>query len=198
MKTLRQVTYVAPPPPVQLTAEHRKYVDAYSNPGYKMHGSRQDNAQQDLREILCRTTLLDVGCGRGEMLDFANYLGFEKAQGVEVVPYLCDGVRVIQAVGTNLPFEDGAFDVVICNDVIEHIPQGEDEALCREILRVARKHILITTNNMPSTLATGEELHINKRPYTEWDSLFRLWFGATVTWIPTNGSHSTERWRVDL
>jgi SAM-dependent methyltransferase len=163
-----------------------------------MHGGRQKNAQDDLQAIPIRTSLLDVGCGRGEMLDFAMSIGFRYVRGVEIVPYLCDGERVIFAPCHALPFGDGEFDTVISNDVIEHVLRGDDELLCREMRRVAKRHILITANNMPSTLPDGTDLHINKRPYQEWDALFRGWFGGAVTWIPTNGIHATERWRIDL
>ncbi len=180
-------------------AEHAKYVKAYAIEGYRMHGSRLENAQQDIAELPMRGSLLDVGCGRGELLDYATERGFDPVQGTETVPALIDGERVVFAEGHALPFEDKSFDVVICNDVIEHVLQGDDELLCNELKRVARSHILITANNAPSIDHIGEELHINKRPYEEWDALFRKWFFPhRVSWIPTDHSHETERWRVDL
>jgi SAM-dependent methyltransferase len=48
----------------------------------------------------------------------------------EVFPEL-DAVRVDV---TNIPFEDGEFDVVICNHVLEHVP--EDDVAMGEIFRV--------------------------------------------------------------
>jgi SAM-dependent methyltransferase len=174
-------------------AEHAKYVKAYSIDGYRMHGSRLENAQADIAALPMRGSLLDVGCGRGELLDFAAERGFDPVRGTETVPFLIDGKRVVFAEGHKLPFADKSFDVVICNDVIEHVLPGDDEMLCRELARVARHHILITANNAPSASHIGEELHINRRPYAEWDALFREWFGGTVTWIPTNHTHETER-----
>lgn len=180
------------------SAEFAKYVKAYAIDGYRMHGQRLENAQSDIASLPIRGSLLDVGCGRGELLAFARERGFDPVQGTETVPDLIDGETVVYAEGHALPFGDKSFDVVICNDVIEHVLPGDDEALCKELLRLARHHILITANNAPSVGHIGEELHINKRPYAEWDRLFREWFGGTVTWIPTNHLHETERWRVDL
>jgi ubiquinone/menaquinone biosynthesis C-methylase UbiE len=37
---------------------------------------------------------------------------------------------------TNLPFKDSAFDIVICSEVLEHIP--ENEAAVRELVRVLK------------------------------------------------------------
>ena len=47
--------------------------------------------------------------------------------------------------GYNLPFADKAFDVLTCVDVIEHV---EDyDRLIREMLRVSRKGVFISTPN---------------------------------------------------
>lgn len=179
-------------------AEQLRYAVAYDSPGYRCQGSRLDNARADLSAIPVRTSYLDVSCGRGEMLDYARKIGFEHVIGTEVVEALLNK-DVFYAQAHDLPFTDKCVDVASCFDVIEHLIPGDDEALCRELLRVARKHILITANNAPSCMATGEDLHINKRPYKEWDALFREWFApGAVTWIPTNHTHETERWRVDL
>jgi hypothetical protein len=89
--------------------------------------------------------------------------------------------------------------VVSLFDVIEHLIPGDDELACRELARVAKRHILITANNRPSFNKAGDDLHINKRPYEEWDQLFKSWFhGARVTWIRGHRSYISEAWRVDL
>lgn len=178
--------------------EHWKYREAYAKDGYRMHGPRMDNARQDLADIPLRTSYLDVGCGRGEMLDYATELGFKRVRGTEIVPDLIDGFKVHYGEVHALPFEGKKFDVVSAFDVIEHLVPGDDEALCKEMQRIARKYVLITANNTPSCSHIGEELHINKRPYAEWDALFKQWFNGTVVWIPTTGNHQTERWKVYL
>jgi ubiquinone/menaquinone biosynthesis C-methylase UbiE len=120
-------------------------------------------------------------------------------QGTEVVPALIDGQRVVRAEAHALPFADKSFDVVSLFDVIEHLIPGDDEAVCREMARVSRRHVLITANNKPSFNKAGDDLHINKRPYEEWDRLFRSWFPGAVHWLtgaPRN--HVSEGWRIDL
>lgn len=181
------------------TVEAAKYAKAYRAPNYRMGGGRMLDAVADLSALPCRGSYLDVGCGRGEMLLHALEIGFLHVQGVDVVPDLTDGDLVHLAYGHDLPFADGAFDVVSMFDVIEHLPAGDDEIVCREIGRVARKHVLLTANNRPSRLPTGEDLHINIRGYAEWDELFRQWFGgAEVTWIKTPREYVSEGWRIDL
>lgn len=177
--------------------EHAKYVRAYANPKYRMGQTRMDDTLRDL-QALPRGSLLDVGCGRGEILAHAERLGFAPVQGVEMVPALIDGRRVVRGEAHALPFPDQSYDVVTLFDVIEHLLPGDDELACREMARVARRAILLTANNKTSRNAIGEELHVNRRPYQEWDTLFRAWFPGTVTWIRGPRQHVSEAWRVDL
>lgn len=176
--------------------EHKKYVRAYTVSEYGMGQRRMADTLRDLT-ALPRGSLLDVGCGRGEILDHALSLGFGPVAGTEVVPSLIGG-RVVYGEVHALPFSARAFDVATMFDVIEHLIPGDDELACRELARVARKHILVTANNETSQRATGEELHINRRAYEEWDALFRLWFPGSVTWISEERQHPSQAWRVDL
>jgi SAM-dependent methyltransferase len=182
-------------------AEHAKYVKAYTIETYRMGGARYTDAVRQLAELPCRGSYLDVGCGRGEMVREAMQLGFAPVCGVEVVPNLVDGRRVIYAEGHALPFLDRSWDVVTLFDVVEHLLPGDDEAVCRELVRVARRHILITANNHESTLPDGTVLHINRRPYAEWERLLAEWFApgaAAVTACDNIAYERSPMWRVDL
>jgi hypothetical protein len=87
-------------------------------------------------------------------------------------------------------------------DVIEHLIPGDDELACRELARVARHHIINTANNKPSISKPAKDvLHINRRPYEEWNTLFHKWFlGARVRWISkgVKRAYISEAWRIDL
>jgi ubiquinone/menaquinone biosynthesis C-methylase UbiE len=181
-------------------AEHAKYVDVYAKqPAYRMKVQRRADAVNDLKRLRTRGAYLDVSCGRGDMLTEAIRLGFSPVHGTEIVPQLIDGQRVVRAEVHSLPFSDKSFDVVTMFDVIEHLIPGDDEAACREMVRVARKHIILTANNRPSFSKAGADLHINKRPYPEWDRLFTKWFApGAVTWIKGHRHYVSEAWRIDL
>lgn len=177
--------------------EHAKYFRCYGElPNYRMGDLRKADAVKDLEALPVRGSYLDVSTGRGEMLNHAEALGFSPVMGTEVVPGLLVGGRVVHGEAHALPFNAKSFDVVTMFDVIEHLIPGDDEAGCRELHRVARKHILLTANNKPSVY-DGEDLHINKRPYQEWDSLFRKWFPGKVIWLGDR-SYVSEAWRIDL
>lgn len=179
-------------------AEHVKYLRAYRNPSYAMGQDRMADAVTDLKALPTRGNYLDVACGRGEMLRHAERLGFAPVFGVEIVPDLIDGNRVGRGEAHALPCPDKCFDVVTLFDVIEHLPPGDDELACRELARVARAHVLLTANNHESRNLDGDVLHINIRPYEEWDRLFRAWFPGTVTHITGTRHYHSECWRVDL
>jgi 2-polyprenyl-3-methyl-5-hydroxy-6-metoxy-1,4-benzoquinol methylase len=180
-------------------AEHAKYNRAYAlNPNYRMKKERLADAVNDLRALPCRHSYLDVSCGRGEMLLEAKKLGFSLVTGTEIVADLLRP-NVFYSEVHDIRLVTNFAEVVTMFDVIEHLIPGDDELACRELARVASKHVLLTANNKPSFNKAGDDLHINKRPYAEWDRLFRAWFApAKVTWIRGKRSYVSEAWRVDL
>jgi ubiquinone/menaquinone biosynthesis C-methylase UbiE len=179
--------------------EHLKYERAYTNKRYRMKNERRMDAVNDIKRLPVRGSYLDVGCGQGDMLDWAERLDFRPVHGTEIVASLIDRKRVSYAEVHALPFIDSAFNVVTMFDVIEHLIPGDDERACLELQRVAKHHVVLTANNGPSFNKFGDDLHINKRPYDEWDSLFRKWFNqGKVTWIKGDRNYISEAWRIDL
>ena len=176
--------------------EFAKYESVYRIEDYRMGDRRKADAKDDLAALPCRGAYLDVGCGRGEMLAYADELGFASVHGTEIVSYLIGG-RVLGGEAHALPFGDDSMDVASLFDVIEHLVPGDDEAVCREMARVATRHILLTANNAPSR-SLGVELHINRRPYDEWDALFRRWFSCARVTRLGPGRFPSGRWRIDL
>jgi SAM-dependent methyltransferase len=89
--------------------------------------------------------LLDVGCGTGllaERLDAAGYetTGVDPSAGMlDVLRARAPQVRAVHASGIALPFEDGAFDVVLCVAVLHHVADpGDVRRTLEEMVRVAR------------------------------------------------------------
>lgn len=87
--------------------------------------------------------LLDCGCGTGDYLPHFSALGWH-ASGVE---FLSDKVAAAREAGRgpevvsqgdlqNLPFEGGSFDILLFNEVLEHVPS--DRAALSEAFRVLK------------------------------------------------------------
>jgi SAM-dependent methyltransferase len=182
--------------------EFEKYRHVYAAlPNYRMGELRMVDARADLLWSVKRhcNNYLDIGCGRGEMLDYAADVFGLEAMGTEIVPELCDGVRVRELPIHELDqFGFGAFDFVTAFDVIEHLLPGDDMTLIHQLGRIAGKCLALTANNKPSVdPTTGADLHINKRPYNEWDSIIRgilepVW---TVE-RQTDKQYVSETWRA--
>jgi len=159
-------------------SEIDKYRHVYAAlPSYRMGPVRLRDAMDDLawaRSLDC-LSYLDVGCGRGEMLERAREVGFVTVMGAEAVPELCGGtVHEVTADTIADTFGAGAFDFASSFDVIEHLLPGDDVALLQNLGAVARRCVVVTANNRRSVdPTTGADLHINKRPYDEWERIVR-------------------------
>jgi SAM-dependent methyltransferase len=97
-------------------------------------------------------TVLDVGTGTGRAVRGLQEAGF-RAVGVEPVRELIEaGVRLgtdahalVRGDGARLPFRDGSFDAVCEFGVLHHV--RDPRPLVREMLRVARKVVLLSDTN---------------------------------------------------
>lgn len=97
-------------------------------------------------------TVLDVGCGRGDVLSRLNG---------KVLAFGCDlshrglmhvGGKVALARAEHLPFRNASFDLVLCSEVLEHLTEDHMLEVCREMIRVARHYIVITVPNREDLL----------------------------------------------
>lgn len=107
--------------------------------------------------------LLDVGCGRGFLL---NYIGENtnlQTTGCDLYDKVPTLKKAAYKKGTiyKLPFEDNEFDVVTCSHTIEHLRELPDAI--NELKRVARKQLIIVTPCQRYYYFTMD-LHLNFYP----------------------------------
>lgn len=149
-----------------LTAE--EYADLYRKHPRVHEGT--DNSEACIRRIVqCVTgeSVVDVGCGTGALL---SRIRRERAPGrLTGVDFVIDdaskleGIEYVAAKIEDLPFEDGAFDTVICTHVIEHVL--EYRKAIAELRRVAKKRLIIVVpRERESRYAFNP--HFNFFPYT--------------------------------
>ena len=98
--------------------------------------------------------LLDVGCSRGQFVDFAAQAGFN-AEGVEPAPDIAAaaralGLNVLTGLLEEQHYPDAAFDVASLFEVVEHL--REPLPLLRECRRVLKPGgiLIISTGNAAS------------------------------------------------
>jgi SAM-dependent methyltransferase len=122
-------------------------------PSYVWRSGQERRLQLIRRYITLEDAwILDVGCGLGtymkRFLDFTPH-----AYGMDIsVKRLQEAkakglANVVAAVGETLPFADGSFDVIVFNEVIEHV--ADDRQSIADAVRVLRPggHVVIYAPN---------------------------------------------------
>ena len=66
-----------------------------------------------------KENILDVGCGDGLFLEFLLNKGYKKVRGCDIKS-IVKSYEIDEADATDLPYEDGFFDVVTLINVMEH------------------------------------------------------------------------------
>ena len=108
-------------------------------------------------------SILDVGCGDGRVTG-----GFQNTQRkVFGVDYAFSSVKSLGQSGVcassaKLPFPDNSFDMVLCCEVLEHLPEELMVATAQEMERIARKYILVSVpykENLRRRLTKCQKCH---------------------------------------
>ncbi len=127
------------------------------------HLSRRLRAAFELAEVLPGMRVLDVGCGRGEILRHCAQLG-AFACGVDYAPValqlahrvvtaldaLQGRIALGQANARQLPFASASFDRVLLFDVVEHLHPWELQAALLEVRRVLKPEGRLVIHTAPN------------------------------------------------
>ena len=113
--------------------------------------------------------ILNVGCGPGRSSEYLSKFG--KVTSVEYDKYCCEfasektGLEIINGSITELPFEDGTFDLVCAFDVIEHVE--DDQLAVNELKRVVKDQsmVLITVPAFMSLWSHHDVINHHFRRY---------------------------------
>lgn len=164
--------------------------------------SRNDKNIIDLLETNPQAKVLDIGCGDGQKtLKFQKKIGIEKIYGIDgvterLVAAKNRGVETIQAnLEKKWPFKDSTFDVLVSNQVIEHVVDLDNFiSECHRILK-HNGYCVISTENLSSwhnifALITGHQdfsHHIIKKSHIT--NPFSPHYGEkTVSWSAKDNS----------
>jgi ubiquinone/menaquinone biosynthesis C-methylase UbiE len=127
------------------------------------HLSRRLRAAFELAEIRPGMKVLDVGCGRGEILRHCAALGAD-AFGIDYATVAVDmSATVVKSTGVargvigvgqanarQLPFADGVFDRVLMFDVVEHLYPWELHEALLETRRVLKPDGVFIVHTAPN------------------------------------------------
>lgn len=129
------------------------------------------NYATSIRKLLTATdsrTMLDFGCGRGEAYKSPHKLYKQLGLPRHAVT-LYDPVFMPTAV---LPV--GQFDLVVCSDVLEHIPEHEVDEFVARLFSYAKKAVWASVCCRPAKkfFPDGRNLHVTVRDYPWWNDRF--------------------------
>lgn len=151
--------------------EFAKYHLAHRDPKYDMKHWRQSIVTDWLAALHTTgaSSVLDVGCGKAETRQLAHNVGLSW-HGCDVVDYLCEGpdIDLLPQGAAELPYDDDQFDLVTCNDVMEHVPVEDVGFVLGELRRVARVAVLLGISRKHDNKPEAEKLHITIKTEDWW------------------------------
>lgn len=130
-------------------------------------------------------TVLDVGSGDGLLAtEVMRRRPDVTMSGVDIIPRREAFIPVDLFDGQRLPYDDGAFDVVMFSDVLHHTTNQVE--LLAEARRVARRSVVVKD-------------HLNERRIDEWCLRAMDWVGNRHNAVPLPYDYWAERrWRDEL
>ena len=126
-----------------------------------------------IQSVLKPTTVIDLGCGNGDLVAGFLDLGID-AFGIEGTTNACDHFMAppehfaIMDLRESIVFRH-SYDLCICLEVAEHIEPQYVPVLMKNIMR-ASKRVLFSAAGPEQ----GGVHHVNCQPFEYWESLFNL------------------------
>ncbi|MCX6740485.1 MAG: class I SAM-dependent methyltransferase [Candidatus Parcubacteria bacterium] len=107
-----------------------------------------------------KVAILDIGCGLGQFLSWLKEKGYKNFLGIDISEQMLnickqnvtDKVEEISSLAEFLRNKNNIYDLVVLNDVIEHLPKNEIITDLEIIYAALKKggRLLIKTNNLAS------------------------------------------------
>ena len=118
-------------------------------------------------ELKSNSSILDIGCAKGFMLkDFKDLLPDSKIKGIDISNYAIRNAHLdvknflIQGNAMELPFSDGAFDLVISINTIHNLKKEDCVRSLKEIQRVSKGNSFV--------MVDGWRNKVEKENLEEW------------------------------
>lgn len=150
--------------------QKRTELDKFSSPSTKLFDMRRQFILNLAKGQAKRgnTNILDLGCGEETYIEDLVKIENNNLYGIDISDYVIDihtrnyqghsNVKFIACPAEQLPFEKGYFDLVICDELIEHVPHTN--VLLDEIERILKKDgvLILSTPNRNRISAVCKKL----------------------------------------
>ncbi len=135
------------------TVKQKKYLK--KNPLRRYFIRQYLNSVQELSSLVSARNLLDVGCGEGFVIQHlqSNFPNLELTgididlDVLKVATYQNPDSSFATALADKLPVASTSYDLVLCNEVLEHLEKPEDAL--QEINRVGSQHFIFSVPHEP-------------------------------------------------
>eukprot|EP00854_Cymbomonas_tetramitiformis_P018816 gene18816-22481_t len=170
------------PPPILESAKYTNVYDRAWTHDYPRLSCWGCQFYGKLAELVSFHTVLDAGTGNGMGVRMLRGLG-KNAYGIELSEIalkqdandLLNKNWVRQCSLRKLPYADNQFDAVLSADVLEHLTPDIADATVGELVRVSRRHVLMSI----SLKSVTDGKHTLLRPRSWWHAIFKK-HGAEV------------------
>ena len=168
------------------------YIYSHAIPGKGLYGAhqRRDSVFMEYIRGLSANgaSILDAGCGRGFLLRWLIADGYT-AYGTEIADSLflpggeLYGMPAMRLFYSELyKLSDDTYDIVVSNDVLEHLPdEASVYSAMKQLSRIAKTHLLVSTGGVraarcpfPQELGISN-LHTVVRPEEWWVNLYETY-----------------------
>lgn len=114
-------------------------------------------------------SIIEVGCGDGRLINCLKDK-HDHLYGMDISEEIIKTVEVPKIIGSidDIPFKDNEFDLVICSEVLEHLPINIYEKSLSELERISDKYILISVPN-------DENIKVRRVECPECNCAFHPW-----------------------
>ncbi len=135
--------------------ENKHLVEAYKNVDYNSSSMQSFlgevvTAIEKITLLSANTSLLDIGCGKGYFLKYLSERGLKNIRGLEPYDVLRDDNlfdNIIRGSYEENVIDDNSYDIVFTCHTLHHLPDSRPLFAIREMLRIARKYIVIVEIN---------------------------------------------------
>ena len=132
-----------------------------------VHNNRLDNI---VKSVFSRNKrILDAGCGEGHLLQRLHNFKDNEYYGIDVTPIAiehaklrCPFAKIKTGNLLETGYDDNFFDVVICTEVLEHIPQFK--LVLREFKRIVKPGGLLIISFPNEILWTISRFFLGRKP----------------------------------